>query len=869
MSQFQQSPAPGTQMSRSEDGSPQPDWRGTPRRVDLHCHSDASNKTGEAALNAIGCPESFSPPAVVYDQARNRGMDFATLTDHDTIDGALRIAHLPDMLVGEELTCWFPEDHCKMHVLVYGIELAHHTQLQSLAANIYDVAEYIERNQIAHSVAHPIYRQNDRLERWHLERLLLMFKGFECLNGAHSGLHREAFEPLLDHLDQREISRLAETHNLRPRWPEPWKKARTAGSDDHGLLNVGRTWTEFPPATRTIEEVLHCLRIGTSRPGGEAGSSPKLAHTFYSVAVRYYSKHMLTPGSSPNFVTAVLQTIVGERPAPTKSEMVRYALKRQLKKIGQRITRPFHPQSEPIAGTAVLKKLFLQSARKHFGEYPALREILKKGLPPLGEHEDMFALVNQINRDVTVGVAAAFARCVDDASFTGLFDTIGAVVAQQFVLLPYYFTCFHQNKERHLLREITRQHQPKNAGNLRVGLFTDTLDEVNGVGRFIRDMGEEARRLGRQLTVHTCTDTPATADGPHGPGLNRKNFLPLLSREMPYYSELKLHLPPLLEILEWADRQQFDAIHVSTPGPMGLCGWIVSKMLRVPLLGTYHTDFPAYVDNLTGDHRVTNGTVAYMEWFYGQMATVFSRSREYLFNLHDLGIPEEKLRTILPGVNTEKFNPLHATDGNGELWKSMGIHQPRRLLYAGRVSVEKNLPLLASAFEKLCKEREDIALVVAGDGPYLAEMQNRLAHLPAHFLGYQNDRQLGRLYASSDLFVFPSRTDTLGQVVMEAQASGLPVLVSNEGGPKEMMSDGASGLSLPATDAAVWSRAIDGLLNDEPRRQRMARYAPHRIARHSLARTFDNFWNEHLTAVEPAARADEIASTTAPVQSPA
>ncbi len=855
MSQSQQSTPPPMQDHRMKhyrgtDGV-LPEWRGTPRRADLHCHSDASNKTGEAALNAIGCPESFSPPSIVYEQARNRGMDFATLTDHDTIDGALRIAHLPDVLVGEELTCWFPEDHCKMHVLVYGINPAHHERLQALAANIYDVAEYIERNQLAHSVAHPIYRQNDRLERWHLERLLLLFKGFECLNGAHSCLHREAFEPLLARLTAKEISRLSDTHDLLPRWQEPWIKSRTAGSDDHGLLNVGRTWTEFPPAIRSIEELLHCLRNGNCRPGGESGSSPKLAHTFYSVAIRYYSKHMLTPGRTPSFAETVLQTMVGERPAPTRAQITRFAVKRKLGEIAQRIRQPFRRQPRPVAGTALLRSIFLKSAQQHFGEYPALRDILKKGLPPLGEHEDMFALVGQINRDITVGMAAALEQSVRDASFTDFFDSLGALIAQQFVLLPYYFTCFHQNKERHLLREITRQHQPKNVANLRVGLFTDTLEEINGVARFIRDMGEQSKRSGRELIIHTCCDLSATSSTVLSPDLNRKNFRPHLSSKMPLYSELTLTLPPLLEILEWADKQQFDAIHVSTPGPMGLCGWVVAKMLRVPLLGTYHTDWPAYLDKLTGDHRVTNGATAYMQWFYGQMARVFSRSREYLFNLHDLGIAEAKLRTIQPGVNTEKFSPLHATDSNGELWKGMGIKEPRRVLYAGRVSIEKNLPLLASAFEQLCKQRSDVALVVAGDGPYLAELRKRLANLPVYFLGYQNDRQLGRLYASSDLFVFPSLTDTLGQVVMEAQASGLPVLVSNEGGPKEMMADGQSGLSLPATDPAVWCHAIDALLDDEPRRQKMARYAPQRMARHSLARTFESFWIEHLLAVEP------------------
>src|SRR5688572_29596598 len=126
-----------------------------PRRADLHCHSDASNNTGEALLNAIRCPESYSRPADVRAQAKRRGMDFVTLTDHDTIIGALEIAHLDDVIVGEELTCWFPEDQCKLHVLVWGVDRARHEQLQSLAENIYDVAEYVEANRVAHAVAHP------------------------------------------------------------------------------------------------------------------------------------------------------------------------------------------------------------------------------------------------------------------------------------------------------------------------------------------------------------------------------------------------------------------------------------------------------------------------------------------------------------------------------------------------------------------------------------------------------------------------------------------------------------------------------------------------------------------------------------------
>src|SRR5439155_8458386 len=131
--------------------------------IDLHCHSDASNEASEVLLNAISCPECYSDPLDVYAQAKRRRMDFVTITDHDTIDGILPLQRQKnDVLIGEEVTCWFPEDQCKLHLLVFGIDAAQHAELHRRASSIYDVAEYIEALRIAHAVAHPIYRQNDK-----------------------------------------------------------------------------------------------------------------------------------------------------------------------------------------------------------------------------------------------------------------------------------------------------------------------------------------------------------------------------------------------------------------------------------------------------------------------------------------------------------------------------------------------------------------------------------------------------------------------------------------------------------------------------------------------------------------------------------
>ena len=259
-----------------------------------------------------------------------------------------------------------------------------------------------------------------------------------------------------------------------------------------------------------------------------------------------------------------------------------------------------------------------------------------------------------------------------------------------------------------------------------------------------------------------------------------------------------------------------------------------------------------------GDHRLTAATTAYLRWFHGRSRTTFVRSKAYHARLAELGLPNTRLATIPPGVDTDVFSPRRR---DVTIWPTRAVRQPHRLLYAGRVSVEKNLPFLTDAFRRLCRRRDDVALIVAGDGPFRTQMAGELTGLPVHFLGWQTEGQLAELYASADLFVFPSTTDTLGQVVLEAQASGLPVVVSDQGGPQDVTADGITGLVLPADDPAVWAAAIDGLLTDTPRRMRMARTAPTRMARYGLGHTFAAFWDAHVAAAAPAASPPPVAAT--------
>ena len=826
-----------------------------PIRIDLHCHSSASSEAGEAVLGAIDCPESFSEPTEVLDQAKRRGMDFVTITDHDCITGVQTLLPSDKVLVGEELTCFFPEDRCKMHVLIWGIHQADHEALQADAGDIYKVAAYIERHRIAHAVAHPVYRQNDRLEKWHVERLLLLFKGFECLNGSHSLLHREAFEPLLDEMTPERLADLAAKHGLEPHWPQPWQKTRTGGSDDHGLFNIGRTYTEFPTDADSLDKILDCLREGRCKPGGEAGSSLKLAHNFYSVGIRYHTRKMVR---KPTGTTNVLKALVGERTL-RRADLFKAAVSQGVGAFGRRLRRPLGRKKSEPTGVALLGKLFRGSLRKRLPSYQSLMSALRKGEAPLAEHEAMFRLICDLDRDATAGIFASVGRALGEGKLGPLFDAFSSIACQQFLMMPYYFALFHQNRERHLLPRVTGHGKPLDREHLKVGIFTDTFEDVNGVSRFLQTIGTQGSQLGRQLVIHTCSTNPKI-DAPY-----RKNFVPAFSCPLPAYPQLSLALPPIAEVLQWADSQQFDAIHVHTPGPMGLLGWLAASMLNVPLLSTYHTDFPAYVLDHTQDHRLTTFAESFMQWFYTRGEMVFTRSRQYENVLAKMGVGREKLMMLPPCVDNETFNPRHK-DPN--FWHDRKIDAQYHLLYAGRVSAEKNLGLLAESFRQLCKKRSDVALVFAGDGPQLESLKKLLADLPAHFLGRQNDSQLSALYANSDLLVFPSRTDTLGQVVMEAQASGLPVLVCNEGGPSEVMDHGLTGLVLPPDNAAAWTTAILDLLNDTPRRLRMSRTAPHRVARYSPARTFDAYWDEHVKAAQDAAGRHAAAALPIPQPAP-
>ena len=161
------------------------------------------------------------------------------------------------------------------------------------------------------------------------------------------------------------------------------------------------------------------------------------------------------------------------------------------------------------------------------------------------------------------------------------------------------------------------------------------------------------------------------------------------------------------------------------------------------------------------------------------------------------------------------------------LWTRLGLGGSVKFLYVGRVSLEKNLELLVEAFMALIDSGTCVNLIIVGDGPYRAEMESKLTGYPVIFTGFLHGEELCAAYASSDVFVFPSTTDTFGNVVLEAQASGIPVIVSDSGGPKELMKDGTTGLIVAAHDSRALIDAMRYFAENLPLIRTMGNEARH------------------------------------------
>ena len=797
-------------------------------KIDLHVHSKYSVRPSQWVLQKLGCHECYTEPLRLYELARQRGMDWVTITDHNTIAGSLDIAHLPNTFISEEITAYFPEDRCKIHVLAYLITEAQHRDIQKYREDVYELVEYLRQEDIPHALAHPLWSVNGRLNATHFEKLLLLFKNFE-INGSRDDRLNEYLKGILADLTPEFIDKLAEKYHLYPVFAEPWVKHYTGGSDDHSSLNIARLHTRVIGADNPAG-FFEGLAKGHTQVRGHSSTPLTLSHTIYSIAYQFYrTKYQLKRYDAEPMVGFLNQALLAE-PPKKKSFFSRLQLLRFAPKNG------FSRQNTLLQTVKQELVSFIAGDRE-------LREMLKT---MHGDSRDMekqwFSLMGRIANQYLSGCTKSIMEGLLRANILDLFHSLTASGSMYLMVAPYFAAYNSFAGDRHLARSIASRFEAtqgtRSKGEPAVGHFTDTFMEINGVALTLKKQVEEAVRYGKPYIVISCD--PEGRD--LGPGV--KNFPPLATLELPEYPEMKLFHPPFLEMLYYCYQKDFTHLHAATPGPMGMAALAAARLLRLPLFATYHTAIPQYAEHLTGDAGLVDFLWRYLLWFYEQADCVFVPSQSTADELIAKGIRPDKLRITPRGVDLKNFHP---SKRNGYLESHHHLKEGLKLLYVGRVSKEKNLPLLARTFKSLSRQRPDLKLVVVGDGPYSGEMQQELHDTDTVFTGYLTGEELAAVYASCDLFLFPSTTDTFGNVVLEAQASGLPVIVSDVGGPQESVIQGETGLIVPATEEAM-GRAILELAANPLGLREMGRAARRYVESRAFADAFLATWEMYGTA---------------------
>ncbi|WP_289413033.1 glycosyltransferase [Sulfurovum zhangzhouensis] len=374
--------------------------------------------------------------------------------------------------------------------------------------------------------------------------------------------------------------------------------------------------------------------------------------------------------------------------------------------------------------------------------------------------------------------------------------------------------------------------------NIRILLFTDTLCDVNGVSRFIQDISKLAHQ--KELAFYVVTSTAKIC-----PDLSNVQIIkPLFRTKMPFYPELDLVLPSYKRLKSITEEIDPDVVHISTPGFVGLMGRRIAQKKSIPMLGTYHTDFPAFAYKNMPYKIVKHIGNKVMEYFYRDFKALFVRSEAYKKIVQeDVKFDPENIHTLKAGIDTRKFNTSYKEMG---IWQMYGIPETSvKALYVGRFTKEKNFPLLLElwkAYYLQSKNKNIYLIAVGGD---LDESLFERYHIKS--LGIKRGEELSKIYASSDLFLFPSTTDTLGQVVMEAMSSGLPVLVSDEGGPKTLIGDKQqAGYAINVNDRILWLEKIKVLMENRSLREKHGENGHKIIAEMDIAKSFDAFWEVHM-----------------------
>jgi glycosyltransferase involved in cell wall biosynthesis len=345
---------------------------------------------------------------------------------------------------------------------------------------------------------------------------------------------------------------------------------------------------------------------------------------------------------------------------------------------------------------------------------------------------------------------------------------------------------------------------------MRIAIFSEVYwPMVSGVGVTLRRLADSLLERGHAVRVYSASYAlPSSGD--------RAEVCRSPSRPFFLYPDVQWAFPRHRALVDDAGRFQPDIVHLATEFAMGYAGTRVARQLALPIVASAHTDYEQYASRYRVDWAVRAGW-RYLRWFYGQAETVLCPTRIYEQHLQSRGVRNTGIWSR--GVDTETFHPDFRSNAfRAALGARQGDHV---VTYIGRMAREKNLERLLQSWATIRRRHPSAQLVLVGQGPLEGEIARR--GLPGvHLTGLLTGRDLAEAYASADLFAFPSVTETFGNVLLEAMASGLPSVVAAAGGMLEFARHGRNSWLVEPNSVEAMAEGIVRLLDDADLRRSLS-----------------------------------------------
>ncbi|WP_410211577.1 glycosyltransferase family 4 protein [Aquirhabdus sp.] len=353
---------------------------------------------------------------------------------------------------------------------------------------------------------------------------------------------------------------------------------------------------------------------------------------------------------------------------------------------------------------------------------------------------------------------------------------------------------------------------------LRIALVTETWPpEINGVAHSVFQLASGLRDNGHSLFLIRPQQVLSSINSPAEQELLVRGFA------IPRYRALQFGAPAYYHIKEALKSYQPDVVHIVTEGPLGLAALFAARHSGIPVSSGFHSPFHEFSTHF-GLGLLLTPIIAYLRFFHNRTDMTCVPSEKTRAQLQTLGIRD--LAVVSRGVNVAQFSPVHRDMALRQSW---GVSEHSTvLLYVGRLSPEKNIDLVIAAYRELqlAQPLRAVQLVLVGDGPDRARLE-KLAP-DAIFAGMKTGSALGQHYASADVFVFASQVETFGNVVLEAMASGLPVLAFDDAAAGQVVETNHTGWLCELKNELKFAQ-LAGQLPKQNRLQEMGKYACERV----------------------------------------